>query len=286
MYPLEPNLVALGLVVGLDYHDAVARRARSAAADEDAFRSSAPYLEGGEMMEWGAKTIPEGGYHALPKRRHGDGVMIVGDAAGFVEVASLKGIHYAMQSGMFAARAMFAALKAGDTSAAALAPYDRAVDESYIVKDLYERRNMRLVFQKDGFYVGGAEAALMTLTRGAFPGGHIRAAADADVARQARGRSARGRGRQADLQQGGRGVQVGQRHARRHPFASDRGRRRAGGGGRVVRPHVPGRRVRGVGRPAGGERAQLHRLQGDRRARAALDATRRRQRPPLPAHVT
>ena len=80
-----------------------------------------PYLEGGEMVEWGAKTIPEGGFHAVPKRRHGDGVLVVGDAAGFVEVASLKGIHYAMQSGMLAARAIFAALKQGDTSAAALA---------------------------------------------------------------------------------------------------------------------------------------------------------------------
>ena len=57
------------------------------------------------MVEWGAKTIPEGGYYALPQRRHGDGLLVVGDAAGFVEVASLKGIHYAMQSGMLAARA-------------------------------------------------------------------------------------------------------------------------------------------------------------------------------------
>ena len=69
------------------------------------------------MVEWGAKTIPEGGYYALPRRRHGDGVLVAGDAAGFVDVASLKGIHYAMQSGMFAARAIFAALKTGDTSA-------------------------------------------------------------------------------------------------------------------------------------------------------------------------
>ena len=77
-----------------------------------------PLLEGGEMVEWGAKTIPEGGYYAIPRRRHGDGALIAGDAAGFVEVASLKGIHYAMQSGMFAARAIFQALKKGDTSAA------------------------------------------------------------------------------------------------------------------------------------------------------------------------
>src|SRR5690606_9138602 len=102
------------------------------------------YLEGGEMVEWGAKTIPEGGYYSLPQRRSGDGIVILGDAAGFVEVASLKGIHYAMQSGIYAARAIFEALKSGDTSHLKLSAYDRMVNESYIVADLHERRNMRL----------------------------------------------------------------------------------------------------------------------------------------------
>src|SRR5207247_2598136 len=182
-YPLQPNLVALGLVVGLDYKDAsldvhvLLQRMKR----HPLFR---PYLEGGEMVEWGAKTIPEGGYYALPRRRHGDGLMLAGDAAGFVEVASLKGIHYAMQSGMLAARTIFASLKQADTSAAALAPYDRAVDESFIVKDLRARRNMRIVFQKAGLYVGGAQAALMSVTSGAFPGGRIRSERDADVPRR------------------------------------------------------------------------------------------------------
>ena len=171
-YPLEPNLVALGLVVGLDYHDATldVHELLQRLKTNPLFRK---YLDGGEMVEWGAKTIPEGGYYALGKRRHGAGVMIVGDSAGFVEVASLKGVHYAMQSGMFAARSIFSALKSGDTSAAALSSYDRMVDDSFIARDLRERRNMRLAFQKYGFYVGGAMATLMTLTKGRFPGGRI-----------------------------------------------------------------------------------------------------------------
>ena len=81
MYPLEPNLVALGLVVGLDYrqttldvHELLQRMKL-----HPFFRK---YLEGGEMVEWGAKTIPEGGYYALPQRRSGDGVVMVGDTAG------------------------------------------------------------------------------------------------------------------------------------------------------------------------------------------------------------
>jgi len=183
-YPMAPNLVAIGLVVGLDYRQAnldvhvLLQRLKL----HPLFR---PYLEGGEMVEWGAKTIPEGGYYALPKRRHGNGALIVGDAAGFVEVASLKGIHYAMLSGMYAARAIFDALKKGDTSAAGLAAYDRAVDQSVIVKDLRERRNMRVVFQKAGFYLGGIQAALMTATGGRFPGGPIASERDADVPRAA-----------------------------------------------------------------------------------------------------
>jgi electron-transferring-flavoprotein dehydrogenase len=131
-----------------------------------------PYLEGGELVEWGAKTIPEGGYWSVPERRHGDGLLVVGDAAGYVEVSSLKGIHYAMHSGTLAARHIFAALKAGDTSAAALGGYTAAVDASPIMEDLRERRNMRLAF-KDGFLAGGMKAGLMTLTKGVFPGGRI-----------------------------------------------------------------------------------------------------------------
>ncbi len=183
MYPLTRNLVALGLVVGLDY-----RRTSDDAHEmlqrmklHPLFRD---LLESGEMVEWGAKTIPEGGYYALPKRRHGDGLMIVGDAAGFVEVASLKGIHYAMQSGMFAARAAFDALKRKDISAATLKEYDAMVDGSFIAKDLYDRRNMRLAFQRSNFYVAGLKAGLMTLTRGALLGGKIESHRDAEVVRE------------------------------------------------------------------------------------------------------
>ena len=177
MYPLEPNVVALGLVVGLDYENehldvhTLLQKMKT----HPLFREQ---LEGGEMVEWGAKTIPEGGYHSLPERRHGDGVMILGDSAGFVEVASLKGIHYAIQSGIAAADAIFAALKKGDTSATALKPYDDAMNASYVVSDLHKRRNMRLAF-KSGFYMGGLKATLMTLTGGAFPGAKIDTEPDA-----------------------------------------------------------------------------------------------------------
>jgi electron-transferring-flavoprotein dehydrogenase len=187
-YPLEPNVVALGLVVGLDYSDpnldvhVLLQRMKA----HPLFQR---YLAGGTMVEWGAKTIPEGGFYSLPQRRHGDGVVILGDAAGFVDVPSLKGIHYAMQSGMYAARAIFAALKAKDTSAARLAEYDRLIDASYVRRDLYRTRNMRLAF-KDGFYAGALSAGLMTLTGGRFPGARIAVEEDAAAERQAAGAAA------------------------------------------------------------------------------------------------
>lgn len=181
IYPLDEGLVALGLVVGLDYrphsldvHVLLQRFKEHPLA--------AAILAGGELLEWGAKTIPEGGYHSLPERLHGDGVLIVGDAAGLVDVPSLKGIHYAVQSGIFAARAIFEALKAGDTSAKALARYDDWVRGSFIYDDLRRTRNMRLAF-KSGLYVGGLKATLMALTGGAFLGGRIAAPADAEVER-------------------------------------------------------------------------------------------------------
>lgn len=180
MYPLTPNLVALGIVVGMDYRQTTldVHQLLQKLKTAPLFRE---YLEGGEMVEWGAKTIPEGGYHALPKKRYGDGLLIVGDAAGFVEVASLKGVHYAMQSGIYAARTIFDALKKDDVCDNTMARYDALVNASYIASDLKERRNMRLAFQGSGLYMGGIKASLMTLTKGAFPGGKIDSHADADA---------------------------------------------------------------------------------------------------------
>ena len=185
MYPLEPNLVALGIVVGLDYEDAdldvhqLLQRLKL----HPLFR---PYLEGGELLEWGAKTIPEGGFYSLPNRVSGDGVVLLGDTAGFVDVPSLKGIHYAIQSGIYAARAIFPAVKAQDPAARRLAEYDRLVSHSYVGRDLYRTRNMRLAF-KHGFFAGGLQAAVMTLTRGLFPGWRYTIRSDAGKVRRSPG---------------------------------------------------------------------------------------------------
>jgi electron-transferring-flavoprotein dehydrogenase len=182
MYPLGADQVAIGLVVGLDYHTAsldvheLLQRMKL----HPLFRSQ---LQGGQLLEWGAKTIPEGGYYALPERRYGAGVLLAGDTAGFVDVPSLKGIHYAMHSGMLAAQVALDALRAGAHDANALAAYDKLVDASLIATDLYRTRNMRLAF-KSGFWVGGVKASLMTLTGGRFPGARIAMPEDAATPRE------------------------------------------------------------------------------------------------------
>ncbi len=177
IYPMGEDLVSIGLVVGLDYrqtgldvHELLQR-----AKGHPLFRG---ILEGGEMLEWGAKTIPEGGWWSIPERLSGDGLLIAGDAAGLVDVPSLKGVHYAMWSGIYAARAAFQALKADDPSATALGEYDRFVRESVIAKDLYRRRNMRLAF-KGGFKTGVVKSVLAIATGGRIPGARIAVEEDA-----------------------------------------------------------------------------------------------------------
>ena len=139
-------------------------------------------LAGGEREAWGAKTIPEGGLLRVPDRISVPGAILTGDSAGFVNVPKLKGIHYAMRSGMLAAETLHEVLKAGGDPAApgALDGYDRRVKASHIWTDLHRVRNMRQALTK-GLMVGGGLASAMDLTRGAFPGGTFRTRRDADA---------------------------------------------------------------------------------------------------------
>ena len=190
IYPMGENLVSLGLVVGLDapYVDLDVHALLQRFKQHPLVRE---ILAGGELVEWGAKTIPEGGYHAIPDRLSGDGLLIAGDAAGLVDVASLKGIHYAMRSGVLAADAIGRALSDrgggadGAIPAARLASYDAALREGLIQDPLYRNRNQRLAF-KSGFFAGGVKAGLMQATGGTFPGGRIPSEPDAAGPRRKR----------------------------------------------------------------------------------------------------
>ena len=122
-------------------------------------------LEGGSVIEAGAKTLPEGGWNSVPKY-YADNMMIVGDSAGFLSTPRLKGVHLAVRSGICAATAAAEALVNNDTSKSSLAKYEELVNDSSIYTELYPTRNMRAVMQ-DGMILGGFKMGVQLVTGGA-----------------------------------------------------------------------------------------------------------------------
>ncbi len=164
IYHLPDGLVSVGHVGGLDAADPYfdPHRAFQRFKTHPVVRQ---LLEGGEMLEYGAKAIPLGGWYAMP-RLAVDGALLAGDAAGLLNAQKLKGIHLAMKSGMLAADAALVALEAGDTSRAGLEPYERAVRESYIGSDLRKVRNVHQAMALGGRWVGMLRVGLQWLLGG------------------------------------------------------------------------------------------------------------------------
>jgi electron-transferring-flavoprotein dehydrogenase len=178
IYPMGDDMVTIGMVVGLDYRD-VELSPHDLLQELKTHPSIRSVLDGGSRLEWGAKTIPGGGFYSLPRTLHAPGVLFCGDGAGMVNIPALKGVHYAIESGRLAAEAAFAAVKAGEsTSAATLASFDEAVRSSFIWQDLYEVRDMRGVFGR-GLLVGAACAGTMAISKGRISIGKVRAMPDA-----------------------------------------------------------------------------------------------------------
>ena len=178
VYPMGEGMVTVGMVVGLDYRD-TELSVHDLLQELKTHPRIKRILEGGERVQWGAKTIPEGGFVALPSRFHAPGLLLCGDGVGLVNVPALKGIHYAVESGRLAAEAAWRTLARGASAREALASYDTSLRESFIWNDLREVRNMRQAFGR-GFYVGGALAGAMTASKGRFPPGDAPTERDAD----------------------------------------------------------------------------------------------------------
>jgi electron-transferring-flavoprotein dehydrogenase len=165
IYAMNDDIIDIGLVTGLDYadpttdpHDLFQRMKKHPAIR--------PLLEGGEMIRYGAKAIPEGGLHSMP-RFYADGLCIIGDSAGFLNGLKLKGIHLAMKSGMMAAEAIADALAKDDVSADALSAYETAFRDSWAFTELHAARNFHAGFGS-GIWGGliNAQAGMMTGGRG------------------------------------------------------------------------------------------------------------------------
>ena len=164
LYHLNDNMVSVGFVVGLDYENPYVMPYM----EFQRFKhhpAIAKHLQGGKRIAYGARAINEGGYQSIPKLTFAGGVL-VGCAAGFVNVPKIKGSHTAMKSGMLAAEAVFDALANGDKEAVS---YEKNLKESWVYKELYRVRNIRPAF-KFGFYWGLLYSAIDTyILRGRAP---------------------------------------------------------------------------------------------------------------------
>jgi electron-transferring-flavoprotein dehydrogenase len=169
IYPMGKDLVTIGMVVGLDYRDAELS-VHDLLQELKTHKKIRKILEGGTRVEWGAKTIPEGGLLSVPKRLNAPGLLLCGDGAGFVNVPALKGVHYAIESGRLAAEAAWQAVQLGEAPGrrGALDAYDESIRQSFVWKDLWRVRNMRPAFGK-GLLVGAGIAGAAYQSFGRFP---------------------------------------------------------------------------------------------------------------------
>ena len=163
IYGMANNLVSVGFVVGLDYKDPFLD-------PHNEFQKFKTHpvvkkiLQGGKVQSYGAKSIPEGGWYSIPKL-FGNGLLLIGDSASFLNSQRLKGIHLGMKSGMLAAETIRDALGKNDFSEASLGSYKEKVDQSWIKSEMWKVRNFHQAYDK-GLWVGMFHTAVQFLTGG------------------------------------------------------------------------------------------------------------------------
>ena len=166
IYGLPDGQVSIGFVVGLDYKDPLFDPHMAF----NRFKQHplvSKLLAGGQLVRYGAKALPEGGWNTIPQP-YTNGALIAGDAGGFLNSMRLKGIHLAMRTGMLAAESAFEAIQANDTSAQGLSRYQKKIDHSPVKAELYPVRNVHQAFGH-GLLAGLAFAGFSLLTKGWWP---------------------------------------------------------------------------------------------------------------------
>ena len=163
IYAMSDTRLSVGFVAGLDYEDPMFDP-HVAFQQFKLHPLVSELLRGGQMVRYGAKALPEGGWLTLPECAV-DGALIVGDAAGFLNSLRLKGIHLAMKTGMLAAETAFDALVSGDTSEARLVEFDEKIRRSWVGAEMRPVQHVHQAF-KYGLFGGLAFAGLQMLTKG------------------------------------------------------------------------------------------------------------------------
>jgi electron-transferring-flavoprotein dehydrogenase len=163
IYAMSETRLSVGFVAGLDYEDPMFDP-HVAFQQLKLHPLVSDLLRGGQIVRYGAKALPEGGWLTLPECAVA-GALVVGDAAGFLNSLRLKGIHLAMKTGMLAAETAFDAIVAGDTSEARLVAYDEKIRQSWVGAELRPVQHVHQAF-KYGLFGGLAFAGLQMLTKG------------------------------------------------------------------------------------------------------------------------
>lgn len=163
IYGLPNDQIVVGLCIYLDTADPLldAHRELQKLKTHPFLREK---LEGGEVIAYGGKTLPAGGWYSMPKLYH-DGMLVAGDAASMVDVKKLKGIHLAMKAGMLAAETAFEALQKNDFTESTLKSYDDKIHQSIVKDELWRTRNFHQAISK-GILLSMPEIAIQEATGG------------------------------------------------------------------------------------------------------------------------
>ncbi|MBM2825794.1 MAG: fzeA [Dehalococcoidales bacterium] len=148
IYSMGENTVAVALVLALDWRYCDLNPQKELQLFKS-HRLIKGLLEGGEVSAYGAKTLPEGGYYSVPQLAT-NGAIIIGDAAGLTSVRKLKGLHYAIKSGMVAAEAILKAIEEQDFSRRSLKTYEDMLEQTFVIREMRQGKNYRQVFSKAG----------------------------------------------------------------------------------------------------------------------------------------
>jgi electron-transferring-flavoprotein dehydrogenase len=155
MYPAGDDTIAVGMIVGADwkYCDF---NPEDALTNFKKHKFVKQFIDGGIVLEAGAKMIPEGGYYAIPRDPQNGSIgkgncIIAGDSAGFVNMLKIKGLHNAISSGTSAAQAIAETLERPDTAAV---KYTGLIEQSNVAKEMRSARNFRQTVAKLGPLLG------------------------------------------------------------------------------------------------------------------------------------
>ena len=163
IYGLANHRLSIGLVLALEYADPQFDP-HAAFQKWKTHPHLKKLLDGGKLVRYGAKSLPYGGWYAMP-RNSVDGALIIGDSGSFLDSQRLKGIHLAMKSGMLAAETIFNALKSGDTTSKTLSSFQQRIEQSYIRDEMWKVRNFHQSFQH-GMSQGFVHTAFQQISGG------------------------------------------------------------------------------------------------------------------------